>query len=85
MKSWRKKQLRLSLFQVTREVILGGVGGGGGGGGWFCSFFAQLSLVLFIKAQIGPVHNKLAKKENKTKQNKKQTIVTFCEQNIVDL
>ena len=68
MKSWKKKQLRLSLFQVTREVILGGVGGGGGGeggeefGGWFCSVFAQLCLLLFIVAQIEKVHKKLAEK-----------------------
>ena len=51
------------------------------GGGWFCSVFAQLCLVLFLEAQIEPVHNKLAK--NKAKQ--KQTIVTFCDQNIFDL
>ena len=68
MKSWKKKQLRLSLFQVTREIIFL----------FFSILFIYLFIYLnlFIEAQIQPVHKKLAKKK---------TIVTFCEQNIVDL
>lgn len=81
MKSWKKKQLRLSLFQVTREVILGGVGGGGGGGGrvW--------RLILFCFRPIVPsiVHCGSNREGSQEASREKQTIVTFCEQNIVDL
>ena len=65
-------------------------GGGGVGGGWFCSVFAQWCLILFTKAQIEPVHNKLAKKK-KTKTNDRHLLwakhcwstVGFNEQNSV--
>ena len=58
-------------------------GGGGGVGGVDFVLFSPngaLYCSLRLKYQIEPVHNKLAKK-----QKQKQTIVTFCEQNIVDL
>ena len=78
MKSWKKKRLRLSLFQVTREVILGGVGGGGEGGLW---------LILFCFRPIVPYifHLGSNKACSQEASREKKTIVTFCEQNIVDL
>ena len=66
---------------MTREVILGGVGGGGrvGGVGGRLILFCFRPVVLYI-FHLGS--NKACSQEAS---REKETIVTFCEQTIVDL